>query len=366
MSVNLETKSARLKLPPRREPYWQRLRTGCYLGYRVPSSGMGTWIARWRDDDGDQKYHSLGAHETFDQARKAAESWFDHARHTDGGDVLTVEQVCVHYVQELRAKKKDEAAKDAEYRFGKRVIGTEFGKLTLDKLRSKHVKDWRDDIAKTRSPATVNRNLVGLLAALNLAYGEKLVADDSAWRSIKKLKDAGNRRERVLLPKELDRLLAACDEDLKPFVEGLMLTGCRPGELAAVTVRCFDQRHGSLRFTKSKTGERTVPISDRMVALCVEQSKAKLPGALIFTRADGQQWHRDNWQKPFKAAASRAGLEGDVVLYTLRHTAISQMIAGGVNAFTVATLTGTSVAMIQAHYGHLFADQVKAALNALG
>ena len=54
-----------------------------------------------------------------------------------------------------------------------------------------------------------------------------------------------------------------------------------------------------------------------------------------------------------------------MVLYTLRHSAISEMIAGGMNAFTVATLTGTSVAMIQAHYGHLFADQVKAALNAL-
>ena len=108
-----------------------------------------------------------------------------------------------------------------------------------------------------------------------------------------------------------------------------------------------------------------MPISDKMAALCKAQSKDKLPQALLFTRGDGIAWTRDNWQKPFKEAIERAKLGEGVVLYTLRHSAISEMIAGGMNAFTVATLTGTSVAMIQAHYGHLFADQVKAALNAL-
>jgi integrase len=366
MSVNLETKAARAKLSPRREPYWHRVKTGCFLGYRVLESGEGTWIARWRDDDGRQRYQALGVHETFDQARKAAEAWFEHARHTDGGDVLTVEQVCSHYVKELRAKLKDEAAVDAEYRFAKRINGTEFGKLTMDKLRPKHIKEWRDAIAAVKSPATVNRNLVVLLAAFNLAFVEKLVSEDSAWRGVNKVKVPDSRRERVLKSGEGERLLNACDADLRPFVEGLMLTGCRPGELANVTVSCFDPVHGTLKFPKGKTGGRSVPISDRMVALCAELSKSKLPKALLFTRADGKQWHRDNWKKPLKEAVLRAKLGNDVVLYTLRHTAISQMIAGGMNAFTVATLTGTSVAMIQQHYGHLFADQVKAALNALG
>lgn len=102
-----------------------------------------------------------------------------------------------------------------------------------------------------------------------------------------------------------------------------------------------------------------------MTRLCKAQSRNKLPTALMFTRSDGKPWHRDNWQKPFKEAVERAGLGDGIVLYTLRHSSISEMIAAGMNAFTVATLTGTSVDMIQKHYGHLFADQVKAALNAL-
>ena len=211
----------------------------------------------------------------------------------------------------------------------------------------------------------MNRNLAVLLAALNMAHSEKLIADDSPWRGVHKVHVPDNRRERVLRADERARLLDACDADMRPFVEGLMLTGCRPGELAAVTASCFDPHHNTMKFPKGKTGGRSVPISDKMAALCRVQAKDKLPKASLFTRADGKPWHRDNWQKPFKEAVDRAGLGSGIVLYTLRHSSISEMIANGVNAFTVATLTGTSVAMIQQHYGHLFHDQVKAALNAL-
>jgi integrase len=365
MATNIETKAARASLPARREPYWSRVKAGCHLGYRVIASGEGTWIARWRDDEGKQHYQALGVHETFDSARKAAESWFSHAVQTDGGEVLTVSQIWEHYIEELQAKGKETGAKDAKYRYFQLVRHTDFGKLPMDKLRSKHIKEWRDAIATTSAPATVNRNLAVLLAAFNMAHQEKLVADDSPWRGIKKVNVPDNRRERVLRAEERARLLDACDDDLRPFVDGLMLTGARPGELAHVTVSCFDPFHGTLRFPKGKTGGRSVPISDKMAALCKAQSKNKLPGALMFTRAGGIAWHRDNWQKPFKVAVEQAGLGDGIVLYTLRHSSISEMIAAGMNAFTVATLTGTSVDMIQKHYGHLFADQVKAALNAL-
>ena len=42
-----------------------------------------------------------------------------------------------------------------------------------------------------------------------------------------------------------------------------------------------------------------------------------------------------------------------VVLYTLRHCWISDAIVGGMDLLTVAKLSGTSLAMIEKHYGHL-------------
>lgn len=364
--TSLATKADRKLLPFRRGPYWVRIRTGCYLGYRVhQEGGEGTWLARWRDDDGKQHQTAFGSLESYDKALQQAEAWFRHAAQTDGGDVLTVNQVFQHHINELRDEKNEAAARDAEYRFKQLVMNTDLGKMPMDKLRSKHIKDWRNAIAASRSPATVNRNRAVLLAAFNRALRDKLVADNSPWASIKKVKAPDHRRERVLRAEERTRLLDACDADIRPFIEGLILTGCRPGELAVVTVSCFDPHSNTLRFRGGKTGSRSVPISDKMAALCRKQSKGKLPKALLFTRADGKPWHRDNWGKPVKEAVDRAGLGDDVVLYTLRHSSISEMIAGGMNAFVVATLTGTSVAMIQKHYGHLFADQVKLALNAL-
>jgi integrase len=52
----------------------------------------------------------------------------------------------------------------------------------------------------------------------------------------------------------------------------------------------------------------------------------------------------------------------------LRHTFISNMLAAGVPTFEVARIAGTSVAMIEATYGHLVPDAVdraRAALEAL-
>jgi hypothetical protein len=65
-----------------REPVWQRIQPGCFLGYR-PSAreGAGTWIAR-AYDEGQRRYHlkalgdfgTLPGRERFADAKKAAEA----------------------------------------------------------------------------------------------------------------------------------------------------------------------------------------------------------------------------------------------------------------------------------------------------
>ena len=55
---------------------------------------------------------------------------------------------------------------------------------------------------------------------------------------------------------------------------------------------------------------------------------------------------------------AEAGLGDDVVMYSLRHCAISEMLVAGIDPLSVARLAGTSIAMIQNHYGHLIKDKV--------
>ena len=85
-NAKLDTRSARLKLSERREPYWHVLSKGCALGYRRGANG-GNWIARLRDEAGKQHYEALGAADdvrdtdnltvfTFNQAQERARAWF--------------------------------------------------------------------------------------------------------------------------------------------------------------------------------------------------------------------------------------------------------------------------------------------------
>src|SRR5262245_10156072 len=57
--ANLETRTARLRLPIRSEPYWRGLEKGFALGYRRRGKG-GTWLARRRPAAGGYAEHKIG------------------------------------------------------------------------------------------------------------------------------------------------------------------------------------------------------------------------------------------------------------------------------------------------------------------
>lgn len=76
---SLTTKSARDRLPTRREPYWIKLESGKFLGFRVTPSGA-FWVARCRVG-GRQQFSALGsaASLALDDAKRLAEAWFQSA-----------------------------------------------------------------------------------------------------------------------------------------------------------------------------------------------------------------------------------------------------------------------------------------------
>lgn len=46
-------------------------------------------------------------------------------------------------------------------------------------------------------------------------------------------------------------------------------------------------------------------------------------------------------------------LPAGATAYTLRHSVITHVVHGGLDLLTVAQISGTSVAIIEKHYGHL-------------
>lgn len=374
MAVDLSKKANRAKLEPRREPYWQRVAgsQGLYIGFRVLKSGGGTWVARRYTEEKKQAYRSLGAMSRFDDAVRDARQWAEASEQGIIEHDSTVLDACTAYVEHQRLNKSKAAANDAEGRFKRLVYGKPIARIPLAKLRTTQVKQWLNaqvpddddpDVVR-RAKDSANRNLTALKAALNLALKDRLVSTDAGWKTVTPFKKVGSRRQHFLTIEQRKALLGACPPDLALLAKALLLVPARPGEIAALSVRDFDQRTGTARLS-GKTGTRTVTLSTDAAALFAEAARGKIGGAPVFSRADGLRWDKDAWKKRFKEAVNSAGLPADVVLYSLRHTAISELIANGMDSFLVARLAGTSTAMIDKHYGHLRHDRTRAMLDSV-
>ena len=386
--MNIDSKTARAKLAPKREPYWAKLDSGFYLGFRRLTVG-GTWIARLRDDEtGKQLYHALGAFDDSERNEKAYPAAVEAARAWRDAQIsgvtqhdLTVWDACEHYLDFLEGRGKQSTAADSKGRFDRLVKGKPIAKVVLSKLTTKPVFAWLSSQVKAADPedvdavrsarASANRNLATLKAALNRAMKDRLVVGDSGWKTVAPFDDAGTRRgiggnsHAYLSDEQRIALFSNCPPDLQVLLRALLLTAARPGEIAACTVADVDRKHGTLRIRKSKTGERVVTLSTTAIEFFKLQSQDRIGNSPLIQRANGIAWKKDAWKKPIRAAVDAAGLPIDVVLYSLRHAAISEMISSGMATAVVAMLAGTSAAMIEAHYGHLNHARTREQLDAV-
>ncbi|ALP61589.1 tyrosine-type recombinase/integrase [Paraburkholderia caribensis] len=377
MSASIISKTARDKLPPRREPYFARIRTGVYVGFRKLAQGDGTWIARRRNESGKQEYHAIGAFEHFDDAVKVAREWASAAEAGISPTSWTVKDACEHYVKHLELHKGKASKADADGRFKRLIYDTQLAKVELSALRTAHVTSWlskqieigdddaedEDDLRRAKDSA--NRNLASFKAALNRSLHDRYVLTDAGWKTVAKFADVGRRRQSFLPAEQRATLIQACGENIRELVKAMLYTGARPGELANASSKDFDIGQGTLTLD-GKTGHRVVSLSTRAIEFFEHATRDKIGNAPIFTNEFGQRWTKDLWKKPFKAAVTAAGLPPTVVMYSLRHTAISEMIAHGLDSFEVARMAGTSSEMIDKHYGHLRHDRMRAKLDAVG
>ncbi len=380
--MDLSTVRSREKLVARREPFWHKLATGQFLGYRPSKVGKGgNWIARYYDSETQRQHlRALGdwghlpQSERFSAASAEAREWFAHLSEGGATAAISVRQACEQY-----AVTNSDAAK----RFPRYVYGDPIAKVLLHKLSREHVRSWRERLTKRpalvtrtkvgaattrpRAAATINRDMVCLRAALNLALDRGQVLTNRAWRVPLKPLTAGARR-RVYLDRDQRRaLLAALPDDLRAFAHALCLLPLRPGALAALCVRDFDARRSELSIGKDKSGQdRKLLLPPVTASMFKAQTRLKMPGAPLFARINGSAWSKDAWKWPFKDAARNAGLPEDATAYALRHSTITDLITGGLDLMTTAEIAGTSVRMIEAHYKHLSREQAARALAGLG
>ncbi len=204
-------------------------------------------------------------------------------------------------------------------------------------------------------------------AALNLAYLDGLLTTDFAWRSkLRPIKNADQRRELYLDRAQRLQFIEPAPAALGAFLHGLCQLPLRPGALAKLTAGDFDQRLKVLKIGQDKSGkDRRIKLPEVTATLFEAAAQDKPPTAPLLSRADGMAWNKDAWKWPIKSAVEAAELPSETTAYTSRHSVISDLVHDGLDLLTVAQISGTSVAMIERHYGHLRGEIAATALARL-
>ena len=159
-NAKIDTRSSRSKLAERREPYWTSVSRGCAIGYRRGSKG-GTWIGRFRAEDGRQRYEALGAADdardpdnitvfSFAQAQERARAFFLRAaKHSTGKganeDRRTVETAIEEYFL-AREGRGSKGARADRYVANARILPA-LGSIEIDKLTANRIRDWLSRLA---------------------------------------------------------------------------------------------------------------------------------------------------------------------------------------------------------------------------
>jgi integrase len=136
----------------------------------------------------------------------------------------------------------------------------------------------------------------------------------------------------------------ATDQAWADFILALELTGCRPGEVAAVTAADVDLEAGTW-LVKNKTARATGE-SHRIVFLppalveLVRRLMLEHPSGPLFRNSQGGRWHRWSWGARMRRARRHLGLSSKLITYSLRHAFGTDAVAAEVNPVVVANLMG--------------------------
>jgi integrase len=175
---------------------------------------------------------------------------------------------------------------------------------------------------------------------------------------------------------ELNALAAELGPRYGPLALFAAATGLRPGEWIALEHRDVDRdarvvyvrrayRNGRVKWPKTEASIRAVPLPT--IALTgLERLPATGQSPLVFPSPNGGYFDLHNFRnRHWKPAQLRAGVAPLRRVYDLRHTFATFALRAGISTFELSRYMGTSLGMIDRHYGHLARDGREHAIRLL-
>lgn len=257
-----------------------------------------------------------------------------------------------------RRVKADETAQGTHDNYERAIIqfSRYAGNLDCSEIRQHHITDW---VASNKGwgPAAERTAITAIKRAMNWAV-EQGILEKNPIRSMKR--PATRSRVITISRDQHAELVSIVDAGYKRksrqfrwVLIGLSLTGCRPGELCSVRIEDSDGKTWTVTDHKKKrsdTKPRTVYLSPCAQALHKIVANGRTKGPLFRSTGGPLVYHALRCRF---ARLKEIAKDNDLIAYAYRHTWITNALLSGMDVATVAELAGTSIQMIQKHYGHL-------------
>jgi integrase len=246
----------------------------------------------------------------------------------------------------------------------------ELGGVRLVELSPERVCAWRLTVPEGhRFEATQ-----ALRQVLNRAVAWKLIEENPAKRRVPN----PGRRCREQRPfdswEQIGSLAEWLGPTFGPMVVFAAATGLRPSELFALEHGDVDRRagvvhvrrayaNGRVKHPKTRLSRRAVPL--QAIALeALDELPRHGESPLLFPNSRGGHLDFRNFnRRQWKPAQRAVGIEPLRDLYDLRHTYATFALRAGVPVFALSRFMGTSIAIIDLHYGHLALDSYQHAVS---
>jgi integrase len=339
---------------------------------RLKSKGLNDealWAYRYRVGGRDSKRVQRGGFRTERDAREALERELEVLRRVDGlGNSLTLAEL----VDEYLAQHDADTVTIDKLRWLLAKATAAFGDRRLSELRPHEIAAWR----MTIPPGHRFEATQALRQVLARAVVWQMLIDNPALVGV----DNPTRRRKEQRPfeswEELEALAGTLGPYYGPMVVFAAATGLRPGEWVALEHRDVDRdarvayvrrafTNGRLKHTKTEASVRAVPLQAIALA-AVEELPSDSETRLLFPSPRGGYLDLRNFRnRHWKPAQLEAGIEPVRRMYDLRHTFATFALRAGISTFELSRYMGTSLLMIDRHYGHLARDGREHAIRLL-
>jgi integrase len=324
-----------------------------------------SWQARWYDENGARR--SQGGFETKSAAREWVDGKVDEVSALRRGDRPTPTDLptVATLVDKFLASHEADPATLEKMRWQLKHLTAAFGGERIDRLNPADLAAWRATLpARSRHHYFRSARQV-LEQAVTWQLLDRNPTDRIRNRRVKLDED------REIRPfgswDDVEAIAAELDPAYRALPIFLVGTGMRPEEALALEWRDVDKAGGVASVErvfsqgrvkackKSDRQRRRVPLRAKVLEV-LEQHPRRLDTRLVFPSRDGDYLKLPTFRlRHWTPALRAAGLDHRSV-YTCRHTFAAWSIAAGVQLFYLSRIMGTSVAQIDATYGHLVPD----------